>query len=123
MILFFSSPINGNSQVVSSNQIAASPNAETIAVISKVGQWTVQELNQIALEFLWSKGSMPKGLKVQTVVHILPDNKNTMCRFMYTQGFEKEVWTVNFGYDGKVKTFEKNIAIEGGSRNFENKAK
>jgi hypothetical protein len=91
----------------------ATPNAETIAIIVKDKGWTIAELNQTAMEYLWKSGSMPKGLKLTTIVHVNVGAKDTMCEFTYHQGFGRELWRVKIGLDGKVQSFVKRIMKEG----------
>ena len=57
---------------------------------------------------------MPKGVTVKSIVHIVPKDKSTMCRIIYTQGIGRPSWQVRIGYDGKVKSAEKLILVERG---------
>jgi len=89
------------------------PVADAIIIMSKGKDWSVDQLNRTALQFLWSNGSMPKGLKIQTIIHVLPDDKITMCEILYVQDFGQPYWRVKLGYDGKIQTFTKRMKKEG----------
>ena len=77
--------------------------------------WEISELNNVASTYLWTNG-MPKATNYHVRVNISPRDTNIMCRFYYMdpKGFGRPFWVAEFGYDGKVKTFAKKIASEGG---------
>jgi len=90
------------------------PNSKTIGIIVRDKGWTIDELNQVAWEYLWTNGKLPIGVKfVEASVHIMLDDKEIMCEFTYHQGFGQALWTVKVGRDAKVRGFETAIMKEG----------
>jgi hypothetical protein len=115
LLLLFCLTMPAWSQDTNSVQSAATttPTPETIGILLKNNNWSIDELNRRALELLWSRSDMPRNKKFQAVVYITPQDKDTMCEFTYSKGFDQPVWTVRIGYDGKVKDFKKSIKREG----------
>ena len=95
------------------NAVDTRPLLDAIIIISKNRSWSIEELHKTGLEFLRTNGTLPKATKVQPIVHILPDDKVTMCEILYLQSFGKPFWRVKIGYDGKVMSFEKRLMKEG----------
>jgi hypothetical protein len=89
------------------------PTADGTLILSKERTWSVTELNLAAVKYLWDSGSMSRTQEVQAIVHILAQDKTTMCEFLYVQGFEQHYWRVKIGYDGKVQGSEKRLKKEG----------
>ena len=101
-----------NAPALSKSLRRDTPNGNTIVIISNGKSWTINELNQKALQHLWEKGSMPKGLDVESSVRLYPHDKRTMCEFLYFQGFGRPSWNVKLGFDGVVTGFDKRTAME-----------
>jgi hypothetical protein len=76
-------------------------------------RWAVSDLNATALEYLWNTSDLPNGLRLEPVVHIPQADRTNMCVLDYLQGFGQPCWEVRIGYDGKVRSLERSIAIEG----------
>lgn len=110
--LILTACVNGRADTTNQVEKTESPNASSIVIVLKRSHWTIEELNKTALTFVQTNKEMPKGLKFETIVDIYPDNKLTMCRFMYVQGFGRPTWSVEMGYDGKIIKSEKTLWLE-----------
>ena len=110
LLLAFAGVLKSFSQAT--NNIAP-PTADSTILVADNKHWSVRELNRVALDFLLDNGTMPKGLKLETVVRIFPRDTATMCEFTYLQGFDQPSWEVQIGFDGTVKHFAKVISREG----------
>src|SRR2546423_9354663 len=86
---------------------------ESVIIVYKERYWSIDELNKLALDHLRSVGSMPKEAKPNTVVHVHVEKQKSMCEFLYLQGFGLPCWHVEIGFDGKVRSFRKEIKTEG----------
>lgn len=91
----------------------APPSPDAIIIVSKGRDWSVEQLHQSGLEFLRKNGSLPKESHPRPIVHILPDDKVTMCEILYVQDFGQPYWRVKIGYNGKVINYEKRVKREG----------
>jgi len=108
IVLLVGISLNG----VSQQALLPTPHAANTVIVLDGKSFNLVDLNQRALEFLWTNG-MPKRLELHVSVLLLPRDNVTMCRFMYSQGIGKVAWNVNIGYDGKVHGFGKHFATEG----------
>ncbi len=88
------------------------PNKDTIVIVSNRKSWTISQLNRIATQYLWDKGSMPKGLAVESSVQIYAHDNEIMCEFLYLERLGRPFWFVKFGFDGMVKGYGKQILME-----------
>jgi hypothetical protein len=89
------------------------PTSSSTIIVVGPNNWSLEELNNVAITYLRQKESLLKRTKLRPIVHIFPRDKNTMCEFLYVQGFEQPYWRIRFGYDGKVQSFERTLKKEG----------
>jgi hypothetical protein len=75
--------------------------------------FTIEELTQNGLEYLWSHEKVGKDELFSVTVIVSPKDKSTMCEMWLGQGFGKKSWKIVFGYDGKVKKATGAMAVEG----------
>ncbi|HEY5911438.1 MAG TPA: hypothetical protein VJA21_12630 [Verrucomicrobiae bacterium] len=95
------------------NPTGTPPSLDAVIIISKGHDWSIEELHKIGLDFLVAKGELEKKSKVEAIVHILPDDRATMCEILYLQPAGQPYWRVKIGYDGKVTGYEKRKKREG----------
>ena len=89
------------------------PTAETTVIILKDRHWVLKELNDAVYAELSQSGGIPVSSNLQVSVRITPQDTNTMCQIVYSQGFDRPYWRVAIGYDGKVKSVTKRMRREG----------
>ena len=97
-----------------SRKLPPEPTSDQIVILSNGKAFGIRELNQAAQKHLADAGEVLDGSRIQVLVRVTPDDAETICKILYVQGFEQPVWTVSFGYDGKVKSHSKNIKREEG---------
>jgi hypothetical protein len=106
-----------NAQTSNTNRITSAPPAAAARVIVHGEDdkwWPLDELNQKALEFLWTKGTLPHGVKPPSTVNIFTRDPEKMCRFYFSQGLGQPLCTVEIGLDGEVRSFRTGTLLEGG---------
>jgi hypothetical protein len=89
------------------------PTPETIVIVLKDRHWVIEELNETVFRELSRSGAISLGTNLQVSVRIMPQDTNSMCQIVYSQGFDRPYWRVAVGYDGKVKSVTKSIRREG----------
>jgi len=92
---------------------AVEPNAKTTVIRVGDKAWALSDLNQVALAALREKSADLDTNRCQAVVYILPRDKDIMCEFTFSQGFDRPYWRVTFDYQGRVKTCVKKLRKEG----------
>jgi hypothetical protein len=92
---------------------APKPTAETTVIVLKDRHWVLEELNDAVYTEVSRSAGMPLSSNLQVSVRITPQDTNSMCQFVYSQGFDRFYWRVVVGYDGKVKSVAKSLRREG----------
>lgn len=90
------------------------PTAEATVIILKDRHWVLEELTNAVYDEVTRGGKMPADPKLHVSVRIMPQDTNTMCNVVFSQGFGRPYWRVAVGYDGKVKSISQGVKREGG---------